>query len=289
MRIRLRLQEAFTGRTNADVNSGRKSRGTASTSASGAHGLMQLAADWTEHAEGTLEDRGIGPTLISDYEIANGMGFPPQVYGAFENAWRFRRGLTKDENRKRMSELFARFSAVAAQNPYAQFPEVRDAEFLATPSYDNYEVAEPYLKWHVAQDAVNQGAALLLTSVAKARELGIPEERWVYPWAGADGTDKLVSVRERLDASVAMGSVLRATLDGAGVEADNIAHLDLYSCFPCAVQFACDALEIDPFSRSLTVTGGLPFFGGAGNNYSMHAIASMAERLRDDPGAFPRI
>ncbi len=245
-----------------------------------------LPLDWTEHAEGALEDRGTGPELVSAYEIANGMGFAPQVYGALENAWRSTHGLSKAENRRRMSELWARFSRVAAGHPYAQFPTVRDADYLATPSDSNYVVAEPYLKWHVAQDAVNQGAALILTSVGKARELRIPEERWVYPWAGADGTDKLLSVRERLDASVAMAAVLGHTLARGDVSINEVDHLDLYSCFPCAVQFACDALDLDPFSRQLTQTGGLPFFGGAGNNYSMHAIASLVDTLREDPGAF---
>lgn len=244
-----------------------------------------LPLDWTEHADGDLEDRGVGPELVSAYEIANGMGFAPQVYGAFENAWRHTHSLSKAENRRRMSELFAPFSEVAANHPYAQFPAVRDADYLATPSHSNYIVAEPYLKWHVAQDAVNQGAALILTSVGKARELGIAEERWVYPWAGADGTDKLVSVRERLDASTAMAAVLRHTLAGGDVSIAEVDYLDLYSCFPCAVQFACDALDIDPFGRQLTQTGGLPFFGGAGNNYSMHAIASLVDTLREDPGA----
>jgi acetyl-CoA C-acetyltransferase len=244
-----------------------------------------LPLDWNEHIEGDLEDRGTGPELVNGYEIANGMGFAPQVYGALENAWRQTHGLSKAENRRRMSELFERFSAVAATNPYAQFPTALDADYLATPSHGNYIVAEPYLKWHVAQDAVNQGAALILTSVGKARELGIDEERWVYLRAGADGTDKLVSVRERLDASVAMAAVLRQTLAQGKVSISEVDHLDLYSCFPCAVQFACDALDIDAFSRQLTQTGGLPFFGGAGNNYSMHAIASLVDTLRDDPGS----
>jgi acetyl-CoA C-acetyltransferase len=184
-----------------------------------------------------------------------------------------------------MGELFAGFSKVAAANPYAQFPTARDADFLATPSHDNYDVADPYLKWHVAQDAVNQGAAVILTSAGKAREMGVPEDQWVYPLAGADAGDKVVSARQSLTASAAMAAVLAHTLDEAHTTIADVAHLDLYSCFPCAVQFACDALGIDPFSRQLTQTGGLPFFGGPGNNYVMHAIAAMVETLRAEPGS----
>lgn len=244
-----------------------------------------LEIDWNEHVAGEQVDRGLGVDLVSDYEVVNGMGFPPQVYGAFENAWRYEHGLNKIKHRERMSRLFAAFSDVAALHPYAQFPKRLDVEFLATPSYENYDVADPYLKWHVAQDAVNQGAAVILTSVGKARELGVPSDRWVYPISGADAQDKNVSLRQSLTRSDAMAAVLKRTMDLGQTDIRDIEHLDLYSCFPCAVQFACDAVNLDPFSRQLTQTGGLPFFGGAGNNYSMHAIASIVEKLRVDPGS----
>jgi len=239
-----------------------------------------LDLDWSEHVEGEQEDRGMGAELSSTYEVTNGMGFPPQVYGAFEKAWGHERGLSKDDNRLRMSQLFEGFADVAATHPYAQFPQRRDAGFLATPSHDNYDIADPYLKWHVAQDAVNQGAALILTSVGKARELGISSDRWVFPLQ-----DKMVSVRQSLTRSDAMAAVLEQTMRLGQINIGDIEHLDLYSCFPCAVQFACDAMGLDSFSRQLTQTGGLPFFGGAGNNYSMHAIASMVDTLRADSGS----
>jgi acetyl-CoA C-acetyltransferase len=244
-----------------------------------------LEVDWNEQVEGEFEDRGLGADLVSNYEVVNGVGFPPQVYGAFENAWRFEHGLSKEDHRLRMSRLFAPFSEVAASHKYAQFPRRLDAEFLATPSYENYEVADPYLKWHVAQDAVNQGAAVILTSVGKARELGVPTDRWVFPLSGADVQDKNVSLRQSLTRSDAMAAVLKRTTELGQADIQDIEYLDLYSCFPCAVQFACDAMLLDPFSRQLTQTGGLPFFGGAGNNYSMHAIASIVERLRADRGS----
>jgi acetyl-CoA C-acetyltransferase len=72
----------------------------------------------------------------------------------------------------------------------------------------------------------------------------------------------------------------------AKIGSDEIDHFDLYSCFPAIVQIARDALGLRPDDpRPLTVTGGLPYFGGAGNNYTMHAIATMVERLRDAPGS----
>lgn len=240
---------------------------------------------WNDSIEGQLEDRGMGPQLIAPDEIAGGMGFPPQVYGAFEHAWRGKHGMTQAQHMAHMARLFAPFSKVASEHPYAQFPVVRSEEFLSTPGKENYPVADPYLKWHVAQDAVNQGAALLLTHEDRARELGIPQEQWVYLHGAADVQDKLVSRRPALHASAAMASATGAALQASASTIGDIDHLELYSCFPCAVQYACDALGINSENRQLTQTGGLPFFGGAGNNYSMHGIASMVETLRADPGS----
>ena len=240
---------------------------------------------WDDFAEGDFEDRGMGASLVEPYELAGGMGFPPQVYGAFEHAWRGKMGLDRDQHMAHMAKLFAPFTVVAKNNPYSQFPTQRDEEFLTTPSKANYPVADPYLKWHVAQDAVNQGAALLLTHEEEARRLGVPQEKWVYLHGGADAQDKLVTKRPALHESAAMAAVLRISLAQANTTIDEVDHLDLYSCFPCAVQYACDALGIDSGSRQLTQTGGLPFFGGAGNNYSMHGIATMVETLREHPGS----
>lgn len=245
----------------------------------------QLPIDWSEQVEGQLDDRGEGAMLLAPHEIANGLGMPPQVYGAFENAWRIERGISKADHRFAMAELFAPFTKVAAANPYAQFPTERSVDFLASKSDENYDVADPYFKWFVAQDAVNQGAALLLMSVGKAKALGIDSSRWVFPRSGADATDRLVVERPSVARSDAMRATLEHSLAAANASASELAHLEIYSCFPIAVRFACDAMGIDPASRQLTQTGGLPFFGGAGNNYSMHGIASMVETLRADPGS----
>jgi acetyl-CoA C-acetyltransferase len=143
----------------------------------------------------------------------------------------------------------------------------------------------------VAQDAVNQGAAVILTSEAEADRLGIAAERRVYLHGYADAHDAMPSERGDLSRSVAMEATLKLALASSGLTTANIAHFDLYSCFPVAVLLAAEALGIDwqadpDGAAKLTVTGGLPFFGGAGNNYSMHAIATMVERLRADPDRF---
>lgn len=246
----------------------------------------RLSLDWSGGDAQGMEDRGLGKRLLSDYELRNGLGFPVQTYPLFENALRKRLGLSRAEHRQRMSELWEGFSRVAANNPYAQFPVARSAAFLAEPSAENYEIADPYLKWHVAQDAVNQGAAVILTSVEKADQLGIPDHKRIYLHGYAQAADKMVSERRDISRSKAMSLVLDQALKAAGRSVGQITHFDLYSCFPCAVFLAAEALDLDWRTTVPTVTGGLPFFGGAGNNYSMHAIASMTERLREDRGSY---
>lgn len=246
----------------------------------------QIMLDWSYSADGEEIDRGLGYPLLTPYELKNGLGSPTQTYPAFEHAIRMRRGSSREQHLQAMSELWAEFSRVAAQNPYAQFPEERSAEFLSTPSPENYPIADPYLKWHVAQDAVNQGAAVILMSVGEAERLGVPPHKWVYLHGYAQARDRFVTERQDLSQSEAIERVVGATLQMAKKAARDIGHFDLYSCFPCAVFLAAEALGLDGSQIPLTVTGGLPFFGGAGNNYSMHAIATMVERLRADRNGF---
>ena len=42
----------------------------------------------------------------------------------------------------------------------------------------------------------------------------------------------------------------------------------------------------DDDPRGLTLTGGLPYFGGPGNSYSLHGIAETVTQMRDKPGRF---
>jgi acetyl-CoA C-acetyltransferase len=246
---------------------------------------QSIELDWSE-SFGIDYDRGFGERMLSSYEIRNGLGAPTLTYPAFEHALRNRLGRTRAEHEGVMANIWARFSETAAQNPYAQYPATRDAEFLATRSAENYPIADPYLKWHVAQDAVNQGAAVILTSVGEAKRAGIDPSKWVFLHGYAKVADFLTSERPDLSRADAISGTLNAALTSSGKSIAAIQFLDLYSCFPCAVLLAAEALGIDPMSRDLTVTGGLPFFGGAGNNYSMHAIATMVEKLRANAGDY---
>jgi acetyl-CoA C-acetyltransferase len=243
--------------------------------------------DFTEHAEGSLEDRGYGLRGIWSRQFAaHGLvGAPPQ-YALIDNARRARVKQTREEYAAAMGALFEPFTRVAAANPHASAPVERSAAELVTPTAANRPIADPYTRYIVARDKVNQGAAVLLMSVAAAQRLGVPEDRWVFLHGHADLRER--PLMERADLSAGPASVLAArhALEMAGLGTGDLAAIDLYSCFPAPVFNICDGLDIAPDDpRGLTLTGGLPFFGGAGNNYSMHAIAEAVQRVRELPGS----
>ena len=243
---------------------------------------------WSSGGEGT-------PTLLgderqghSDHEAAHGLMLPAQIYPLFENALRAKRGLSLEAHRAEVGRLCARFTRVAAKNPYAWFPVERTPDEITLPTAENRMIAFPYTKRMNAILEVDQGAAVLLTSAAGARALGVPEERWVHWWGGGDAHEEPWFPTERGD--LADSPALRAAgaqaLAEAAVTIDAVRYLDLYSCFPCAVQIARDMLGIAPEDpRELTLTGGLAYAGGPGNAYVLHSIARLVERLRADRAA----
>lgn len=248
---------------------------------------LGIKLDWQEEDDGSLEDRGIGAGFITPHEFAHGIGIPIQTYPLFENVIRGRQGHTVEQHLHAMGALFAPFTRVAANNHYAFYGTARTAEELANPTGSNRYISFPYPRWMNAMEGVNQGSAVVMTSVGKARELGIPQDKWVFVHGVGEAVEKLISVRQRLDRAPAMKLSGRKALDMAGIGIDDISFIDLYSCFPSAVEVACDELGLaydDP--RGLTVTGGLPFFGGPGNSYSLNAIAAMLPKLRTKPGAY---
>lgn len=282
------LVNEFAAAIHAGDSEGVLISGSEAIGASKAARRAGLTLDWGDGDDRDFEDRGLGDMLLSRHEIKHGLVSPPFFYALFENAIAAREGRTRSQHRAAMSQLFERFSKVAADNTYAQFRQARSAEWLSTPGRENYELSDPFLKWHVAQDAVNQGAAVILLSESRADALGIPAESRVYLHGGGEAGDIHISERERLDGSWAMQAAADRALEAAGRTQADLAVFDIYSCFPCAVTSACEALGIDPLSeaRPLTLTGGLPFFGGPGNNYSLHGIAEMFAALRARPGEF---
>jgi acetyl-CoA C-acetyltransferase len=124
-------------------------------------------------------------------------------------------------------------------------------------------------------------------AVEAARRLGVPEEKWVYVHGHADMIEQATLDRADLGASPASVMAVRKALRVAGIGVDDIATFDLYSCFPFPVFVICEALGIDGDDpRGLTLTGGLPYFGGPGNSYSLHGIAETVSEMREAPGQF---
>lgn len=209
------------------------------------------------------------------------IGQPIQLYPMFENALRHHRGESIDAHLQRISELWAGFSRVAAGNPHAWIREPKTAEEIRTVSSSNRPVSFPYPKLMNSNNNVDQGAALILCSEAKARALGIAESQWIYPWAGTDAHDHyFVSNRDNLYSSPAIRIAGRRVLELAGLTPADLDLVDVYSCFPVAVQVAAAEIGLD-IAKPLTITGGLTFAGGPLNNYVMHSIARAVELLRE--------
>ena len=247
--------------------------------------------DWLEAEDLSLDAPPIiGDTRpgVSPYEARHGLDRPINIYPIFENALRARDRRSLADHAIRMGKLFERFTQVAAQHPHAWFPTARSAEDLTTVSDRNRMIGFPYPKLLNAIMEVDQSAGVLLASVKKARELGVPESKWVYLHGCADAHD-IWHVLERQDfhSSPAMRLTGQRAFEMAGIRADDLRYIDLYSCFPSAVQVGAEELGLsvdDP--RGFTVTGGLPYAGGPGNNYAMHSAVTMVQKLRDAPGAY---
>lgn len=242
---------------------------------------------WAEEHGQSLDDRhwNVGAMRTKHMNDQN-LIMPASVYPLLEQARRKRLGLSREAYATKMGELMAPFSKVAQSNPHASSKKPWSAETIASVGPDNRMIADPHPISVVARDQVNLGSALLLTTVGTARALGISEDKWVYLHGYSALDERHVLERLDLGASQAMAQAYEQALQEAQVTVDQIRYLDIYSCFPIAVFAALDALGLaadDP--RGLTLTGGLPYFGGPGNNYSSHALVELVQRLRADPGS----
>lgn len=243
-------------------------------------------SDWNDAPEGARIDYGPDKGGVLATENAHGMSFPVNTYPLLENAFRGSLGRNITDHARQMGELMERFTQVAAAHPLSWFPVARSADELLTISEQNRWVGFPYPKYLNSVIQVDQAAAVILTSVGKARELGIDPALWVFLHGCADANETwYVSERRDLHRSYAINFMTEAALAMAGWGLADIDYFDLYSCFPVAVEVACREIglsEADP--RGLTVTGGLPYFGGAGNCYTLLSVATMMQKLRAAPG-----
>ena len=276
--------------------------------------------DWSEDIDEPVDDRGAAIDFLTHDELANGLITPPLFHGLMENARRASEGANIVQWQRAMASLFSPLSQVAAGNPFAaQHQRAFSPEELLSVADGNRMVVAPYTQRLIARDQVNQSAALVLMSTALADDLGIPQEQRVYLHGQAAAGEQPVTLRPDMGRAPSAGLALQTALERAEVNVGDIDLFDFYSCFPIAVSNAIEALGIaaddppvsvrprgssaampnapiavsnaiealgiaadDP--RGLTLTGGLPYFGGPGNSYSMHAIAEAVARLRSGQG-----
>jgi acetyl-CoA C-acetyltransferase len=230
------------------------------------------------------------PTTIGDEldmthpaEAARGIHLPVQVYPLFEAAARAAAGTPPAEHLAGIGELWARFSAVASANPSAWTRTALTADEIVGVTPANRIIGWPYPKLMNANNDVDMAAALIMCSARRAESLGIATDRWIFPHSGTDCHEhNYVSHRWSLAEAPAVRVGGRRALELAGTGIDDVALVDLYSCFPSAVRLGAAALGLG-LDDQLTRTGGLTFAGGPWNDYSMHAIATIVGELRERP------
>jgi acetyl-CoA C-acetyltransferase len=245
-----------------------------------------VALDWSDDPGSDPERYGDDRMIFSNAEAAHQITFPVNVYPLFEMALAHHYGRDIKSHMEKVGALMARFSTVAAHNPYSALPVARTAAEIVTASDDNRLIGFPYTKYLNSNIFVDQAACVLMMSTAKADALGIAQSKRIYLHGSADTHEPWhVSARVNYHSAPSIGIGAAHALAQAGISAADLKHIDLYSCFASAVEIAADEIGLaqdDP--RGLTLTGGLCYFGGPGNNYAMHAIAEVVARCRQDDG-----
>jgi acetyl-CoA C-acetyltransferase len=244
--------------------------------------------NWNEDPRGAPELLGDSRTAWTNHEFDHGLKSAISIYPLFENAIRRSRSSSIDSHMGSMAKIMSGLSKVAANNENAVRPHFYTAERLATIDEENRWISFPYSRLMVSNAFIDQAGSFIVTSVENAEKKGIPREKWVFLHGYSDANDHwFVTEKPDLFSSPAIRSASKSALKMADKNIDDVHHFDIYSCFPSAVEISCKELGIaedDP--RGLTVTGGLPYYGGAGNSYVVMSICEMVKKLRANTGEF---
>lgn len=242
-----------------------------------------VALDWKLPSDASFEDQRSEFTILTRREIRHGIISMPLAYSLLENARRIERGTSRHDYLVEMARNGAAASVTSLTREHAQFPMAFTTEQLVAEHESDYHITDIYRRWRVAQDAVDLGGAIILTSAGKARELGITDEKMVWLAGASEAAEPPLSEREHIASPDAVGFTMHAALDQAGFAPTDLGPVDIYSCFPVAVSAAVDTLG-DPTRApgDYTLTGGLGFFGGPGNGYTVYSLAAMVDALRKD-------
>jgi acetyl-CoA C-acetyltransferase len=224
------------------------------------------------------------PDFVAPVEVEAGIVWPvAQQYALIENALAAAEGLPPARQQDDIARLWARFNEVAQTNPAAAFPQPRTASDIATPGPKNRPMSFPYNVWHASQWTVDQAAALLFCSVSRARELGVPTDRFVFPHVAVHSSHAItLTARRHLHRWPAMGVLGRAAEAHLATPLRELALAEVYSCFPAAVRVQQRELGLDP-EGTPTLTGGMAFAGGPFNSYVLQVMTELVPRLRAEP------
>ncbi|AUM16170.1 MULTISPECIES: acetyl-CoA acetyltransferase [Rhodococcus] len=270
--------EIATGTTGVALLVGGESQ--ASVTAATKAGTDPAALGWTT-------DPG-GPPAFDPDDLGSpamqraGMLAPTRVYPLFETRLSHELGHSHDESLAWSAQLYAAFSEIAGRNPTAWNPDLRTAEDITTVGPRNRMVTAPYPLLLNAMPFVDQAAAVVVTSLATARELGVAEDRIVYVWGGAGATEPAdILARAGLGRSAALADALARTLERTDLRPADLDIVDAYSCFPVVPKLLVEHLGL-PRETVPSVTGGHSFFGGPLNSYTLHSLVAVTRRLRTD-------
>jgi acetyl-CoA C-acetyltransferase len=234
---------------------------------------------WTPFAHDVPEPKR-GAAFQKPMAVTLGVFRPITVYPFYEAATSAHWGQTPREAMAESGQLWSTYSSVASQNPNAWLKRRFAPDEITTPTPDNRLIAWPYTKLMVANPTVNMAAAVLMTSLAKARAAGIAEDRLIHIWGGASAEEpRDYLIRDQFYESHPQNAVLKAVMDLAGGDGRAFDAIELYSCFPCVPKMARRTLGLGPDVQP-TVTGGLTFFGAPLNTYMTHAACAMVQKLR---------
>ena len=245
-----------------------------------------LKLDWSDDTDlsgAPLEDRGQlaskSPPLISRSAQEHELFRPIEYYGLIENARRDRQGLTREDYCISMSKIMSGLLRSSKANPLSAFSDID--EDLTSITAANPLFTDIYSKAILPKDSVNQGAAIIMTSYGRAVDMGLDPSRFIYLHAHVEGSEPPVLQRPELDKSPVLKACMAQALAAANITAQDIGPKDLYSCFPIVLKESAKFLGLNAYEDELTLTGGLAFFGGPGNNYSLHGIAELVQNLRN--------
>src|SRR6201994_1570035 len=240
----------------------------------------KLDLPWTPFAH-DVEEPKRGAAFQKPLAVKLGVFRPITVYPLYESATSAHWGQTPREALAESGELWSTYSAVASDNPNSWSKKRLTGDQITTPTPDNRLIAWPYTKLMVANPSVNMGGAVLMTSLAKARAAGVPEDRLVYPLGGASAEEpRDYLLRDQFYESHPQNAVLNAVMNLVDGDGKKFEAIELYSCFPCVPKMARRTLGLGRDVQP-TVTGGLTFFGAPLNTYMTHAACAMVRKVRD--------